>query len=112
MTQPFVGTGGRFAGIALVLAATATLAQQVPAPNRGALLYDTHCLACHTSEVHWRDKRLASDWESLKVEVRHWQARAKLGWSEADIVEVARHLNDTIYRFPQTSERLTLRPPA
>jgi mono/diheme cytochrome c family protein len=70
-------------------------------PTRGALLYETHCVACHDSQRHWRDQRLARDWPSLLAQVREWQARAILHWSNADIVEVARHLNDTIYRFPR-----------
>lgn len=76
--------------------------------SRGRLLYATHCIACHDTQVHWRDGRLATNWPSLKAQVRHWQARALLNWSEADIVEVTRHLNDTIYRFPQTSDQLGL----
>jgi hypothetical protein len=70
-------------------------------PTRGALLYETHCVACHDSQRHWRDQRLARDWPGLLAQVREWQARASLYWSDADIVEVARHLNDTIYRFPR-----------
>ena len=33
-----------------------------------------------------------------------WQASAALAWSEVDVVEVARYLNDSIYRYPQTSD--------
>jgi mono/diheme cytochrome c family protein len=95
-----------------LLAPLQALAQQnVPAatlpqkpPTRGQLLYATHCIACHNSQMHWRNDKLATDWGSLKAQVRRWQARANLGWSEADIVEVARHLNDTIYLYPQTSD--------
>ena len=54
--------------------------------------------------MHWRDKRLATDWPRLKQEVRRWQAAAQLGWTDADIVAVARHLNETIYRLPQTDD--------
>jgi hypothetical protein len=88
---------------AAVLAATAVLtlahAQGTPDPTRGELLYATHCIECHNSQRHWRDKRLATDWASLKAQVAHWQAVALLNWGEADIVEVTRHLNRTIYRF-------------
>jgi mono/diheme cytochrome c family protein len=73
------------------------------APSRGELLYTTHCVACHTTQMHWRDKKLATDWPSLKSQVQRWQARASLDWSDADVTEVARYLNDTIYRHPQTS---------
>lgn len=78
------------------------LAQALPTPlpTRGQLLYGTHCVECHNSQVHWRNKKLATDWTSLKAQVTHWQAVALLNWSEADILEVTRHLNGTIYRFP------------
>jgi cytochrome c5 len=72
-----------------------------PAPTRGRLLYETHCIACHNSQMHWRDKRIVRDWPGLVEQVRAWQERAKLQWSEADILEVARHLNEAIYRLPQ-----------
>jgi mono/diheme cytochrome c family protein len=96
----------------LALACGAALAQAPPAPagaalvpkSRGQALYDTHCIACHNTQVHWRDKKLVVDWASLKGEVRRWQASAGQWWSEADIVEVTRYLNDNIYRFPQTSD--------
>jgi len=101
--------GRQVVGVAVAAAAGtlfggAALAQAGPQPGRGELLYDTHCRACHTEQVHWRDKRSAQDWPGLKEEVRRWQAAARLGWSEADIVAVARYLNETIYRLPQTSD--------
>ena len=102
------------------LAVLATLclaahAQSGPPPTRGELLYTTHCVACHTTQVHWRDQNVATDWEHLKAEVRRWQHAAGLQWSEADVVEVARYLNDTIYHHPQRSDRVsradaTMRP--
>ncbi|WP_298828487.1 hypothetical protein [uncultured Piscinibacter sp.] len=80
------------------------------AQSRGELLYGTHCIACHSTQMHWRDKRLATDWASLKAQVRRWQGVAQLGWSEEDILEVARHLNERIYRYPQTGDKLTTAP--
>ena len=88
---------------AMVLVPLCAAAQGLPgvAPGRGQLLYDNHCVACHNTQMHWRDRRQASDWASLKAQVRRWQGEAKLGWSEDEIDDVARFLNDTIYRFPQ-----------
>jgi hypothetical protein len=68
------------------------------------LLYTTHCIACHSTEVHWRDKRSASDWASLAVQVRRWQEAASLAWSETDIREVSRYLNESIYHFERTAD--------
>jgi mono/diheme cytochrome c family protein len=85
----------------------AALAQAAPPPGRGELLYATHCIECHSTQLHWREQRQARDWDSLKAQVRRWQGTAGLGWSDEDIVAVARHLNDTIYRYPQTSDRVS-----
>jgi hypothetical protein len=49
--------------------------------------------------VHWRDQRSASNWPALKAQVRRWQDAASLAWGDADVTEVARYLNDTIYHF-------------
>jgi len=66
---------------------------------RGALLYETHCTMCHSTDIHWRDKKLATDWSSLLFQVRRWQANIGLNWSEAEINDVALHLNTLHYRF-------------
>ena len=86
---------------ACVAVAAAALGQPAPAPSRGQLLYATHCIACHTTQIHWRDGKLARDFNSLKVQVRRWQRIGGLGWDESDIDEVARYLNQAIYRYPQ-----------
>lgn len=88
----------------LLLAASATAAAQ-NAPTRGELLYTTHCVACHDQQVHWRDRRQATDWATLKSWVRRWQLEVGLNWNEADVAEVAGYLNDTFYKLQQTSER-------
>jgi mono/diheme cytochrome c family protein len=95
------GCAGAVAAMLLVPLAAVAQGQPSPAPSRGQLLYDNHCVACHNTQMHWRDKRQATDWASLKAQVRRWQAEARLGWSEDEIDDVARHLNDRIYRFPQ-----------
>ena len=77
------------------------------AQSRGELLYTTHCIACHTTEMHWRDKRSASNWPSLKAQVRLWQDAASLAWADSDILDVAHYLNATIYHFEQTADQLS-----
>jgi mono/diheme cytochrome c family protein len=90
----------------LTLASSASQAQTAPPATRGQLLYTTHCISCHNTQMHWRNNKQANDWDSLKAQVRRWQGAKLLQWSEADITEVARHLNDTIYRFPRPVARL------
>ncbi len=59
-------------------------------------------------KVHWRNNKQATDWESIKVQVRRWQGNTGLAWSNADITEVSRYLNDTIYKYQQTGGLLSL----
>jgi mono/diheme cytochrome c family protein len=69
--------------------------------SRGELLYTTYCIACHSTEVHWRDKKIAKDWPGLEAQVRRWQGVAGLAWSNKDIVEVTRYLNALHYHYPE-----------
>lgn len=75
-------------------------AQAMPDPQRGELLYSTHCIACHTTQIHWRDKKLARDYPSLVAEVGRWQKLAGLGWNADDVAAVARYLNILFYHYP------------
>jgi mono/diheme cytochrome c family protein len=67
---------------------------------RAQLLYDTHCIACHTEKVHWRDQKIATDWNTLKSEVDRWQKVGVLGWTGQDILEVTAYLNTLYYKYP------------
>lgn len=87
-------------------------AATVPVPSRGALLYDTHCIECHTAQVHWRDRQQARDWATLKAEVYRWQAAARLAWTDAEVDAVTGFLNDTIYHFTAPREQARRAPPA
>lgn len=87
--------------IVAALGVIATAQAQTGAPSaRGELLYATHCVACHTTQMHWRDGRLATDWPGLKAQVRRWAVNAGTNWSDEDIAEVARYLNGAFYKFP------------
>ncbi|TDP74700.1 c-type cytochrome [Roseateles toxinivorans] len=84
------------AGSSFGLAVVVTSAS---AQSRGEMLYSTHCIACHTAQVHWRSRKAATDWTSLRAEVRRWQLATSLVWSEDDVLDVARYLNDSVYHF-------------
>lgn len=85
----------------LVLASGLPAAAQPADATRGQLLYVTHCIECHTVQMHWRTPSRVRDWDGLKAQVRRWQGEARLQWSEKDIEAVARHLNGAIYRLPR-----------
>jgi hypothetical protein len=65
-------------------------------------------VTCHTTQMHWRNNRQAHDWDSLTYQVRRWQGNAGLDWNDADIAEVARYLNESIYHYPQVNDRIGL----
>ncbi|WP_427914916.1 cytochrome C [Ramlibacter sp. MMS24-I3-19] len=92
---------------ALLLGLPPLLAQEASGagPSRGQLLYDAHCIQCHTTQMHWRDARVARDWSSLRKQVEAWQARIGERWTTEDVDAVARHLNATIYHYPVPSEQ-------
>ena len=87
------------AAVVLIVAALQGSPAQAQAPSRGELLYNTNCIACHSTQMHWRSRRLATDWNSLEEQVRRWQQAASLGWRDEDIAEVARFLNERYYGF-------------
>jgi mono/diheme cytochrome c family protein len=99
---------------ALALAAAPVPAQQtVPGSDasRGELLYTTHCIGCHTTQMHWRDKKLATDWASLKSQVARWQTNTGLGWSDEEIADVTRYLNTRYYHFQSPRRQVEAAPP-
>ena len=76
-------------------------ASQAPKDDfaRGELLYSKHCAACHSTQIHWRDKKIVKDWASLKTQVRRWQRIGSLAWSDDEIEQVARYLNASYYHL-------------
>jgi len=68
-------------------------------PSRGELLYATHCSGCHSTQLHWRAKKLATNWPRLRAEVDRWQKSAGLGWRDEEVTDVARYLNTRYYHF-------------
>jgi len=67
---------------------------------RGRTLYETTCHACHSANVHWRDKQIADSWPALLREVTKWQSNAGQRWGAAEINDVAAYLNDRFYHHP------------
>lgn len=75
-------------------------AQTNSSPAAGELLYLVNCIECHTAQVHWRDRRLASDWASLRSQVWRWQNNIGQSWSQEQIDAVTNYLNGRYYQFP------------
>ena len=111
-THPAAARGGAVGGAVarmglalLCLAAAAAAAEERSPQGRGALLYTTFCVECHTTQVHWRDKRIATDLRGLRAQVRRWQDNIGQNWEQKDIDAVTNHLNRTFYKFPGGTDR-------
>jgi hypothetical protein len=68
--------------------------------QRGRLLYETHCIACHTTKAHWRDKHIVGSWADLLYQVTRMQKNAGQDWSSTEISDVAAYLNELFYKMP------------
>jgi len=71
---------------------------EVPDANRGRLLYENHCVVCHTSKVHRRYPPLAIDQKELRRIVAEWARESKLGWGASEIEDVTTYLDRAYYR--------------
>lgn len=72
---------------------------ELPNLERGRLLYENHCVVCHTPKVHRRIPPLPIDIKELRQIVSAWAKGEQLGWSEEEIADVVEYLNTTHYGF-------------
>lgn len=68
--------------------------------ERGKLLYETRCGACHKSSVHSRSARKATSFTSLRAQVQRWSGEAGGSWTAGDIDDMTLYLNQRFYHFP------------
>jgi mono/diheme cytochrome c family protein len=67
--------------------------------ERGKILYETRCNACHASSVHNRGVRKATSFDGLRAQVLRWSAEAGGSWSGDEIDDLTLYLNQRYYRF-------------
>lgn len=70
-------------------------------PERGRLLYENHCGACHESSVHIREVQAAESLDAVRAQVAHWQEVLRLQWSPEDVGDVAEYLNAAWYHYAE-----------
>lgn len=87
------------ARIAAALALAAVPAARAADIARGRALYELRCDACHTESVHGRAHRVAKNLAEVRHWVSRWNESLSIGWSDAEIDDVAAYLNATYYRF-------------
>jgi mono/diheme cytochrome c family protein len=68
--------------------------------RHGELLYQTYCVACHTSQAHWRDNSIVEDWSDVLEQVDRWQRNAGQHWPPSDVADVSAYLNILYYKMP------------
>ena len=87
----------RFASF--VLACGLAFAASAQDPERGKLLYETHCGGCHYERVHQRVRSDVKDLGDLRDTVARWADQTKHRFTVQDIEEVVQYLNASHYRF-------------
>ena len=100
--QTRIPRNGVFASALVALAlgcATLTGAQAADA-ERGKVLYETRCGACHESSVHQRNSRKAKSFAALRAQVLRWSEQVGGIWSVEEIDSVTQYLNRRYYGFP------------
>lgn len=88
--------------IVLLLTALPVEANEV---ERGQLLYENHCTACHESSIHIRERRQVDSAVALRSQVVRWTELLELPWTVAEIDDVSRYLDRRFYRFREADAR-------
>jgi mono/diheme cytochrome c family protein len=89
---------GLIAGLAAVLPLAAWAQGEAPDPERGRLLYQNHCVVCHTDKVHLRVPPLATNRKQLHFIVTVWVRHESMRWSPQDIEDVVEYLERAYYK--------------
>lgn len=84
-----------FGYAAIFLVSGTAVAQE----ERGQLLYENHCQACHTSIAHVRSHRLATTPEAMRQQIVRWQKHLDLSWGADEVDAVYDYLNALYYKF-------------
>jgi hypothetical protein len=74
-------------------------ARTLPGPMEDELLYSGADPAYQAIQAYWGELGQARDWEGLKLQVRRWQQVTAPGCSESEVEQMARHLNQAVFRF-------------
>lgn len=65
--------------------------------ERGQLLYENHCVACHDSRAHIRNDRRAKTLADVRQWVVRWSDTLVLGWGASERDDVAGYLYERYY---------------
>lgn len=82
--RPLIIAAG-FAFAVLVMAGPASAADT----GRGRILYDSRCTACHTTGVHTRPSRKATDFAGIRAQLKRWNRELGGACGREEIVDVS-----------------------
>ena len=70
-------------------------------PDRGRVLYETHCFACHYERIHKRDpaRSLVRTITDLRLQVAQRAASTGQRFTLEDLDDIAAYLNRTHYKL-------------
>jgi cytochrome c553 len=85
--------------IAMICAASWIPARAAGGTEHGKQLHEKHCVACHSSEVYTREKRMVNNFAELKERIRQCELTNDLAWFDEEIDAVVNYLNATYYKF-------------
>jgi mono/diheme cytochrome c family protein len=96
----------KIAGV-LLLSSLSLLAPPASAQDveRGKLLYETHCGACHYERVHQRLRPAVRDLDQLRDMVARWAPQTKHRFTLDEQEAVVQYLNESHYRFGLAPKR-------
>jgi Raf kinase inhibitor-like YbhB/YbcL family protein len=83
--------------VILFIVFTASASAGSPAFERGRMLYENHCLACHESTVHIRANNKAHSQPEVLFQVARWAGDLQLGWQGDEIGDVSHYLYRRFY---------------
>lgn len=88
---------------ALVCGTLSAASGRLPAADleRGKMLYENHCTACHTSVVHVRENRRANSIPELVWQITRWERLLQLDWRYQEVADVLYYLNSNYYKFAE-----------
>ena len=75
-----------------------------PVADRGGMVYENHCCACHEANAHLRHQRKARTMDEIRAWVTRWSGELKLNWDSQTIDVVALYINRRYYQYPVSQE--------
>lgn len=67
-------------------------------PQRGQVLYETHCGTCHYPKLHTREKSVIKSYAALKEDVVKWAAQTPRRFTSEELDDIAEYLSQSHYR--------------